>query len=113
MAEIGAGNETAAGTTRRMGLEQALAEARGAHVAGRLDEAAAIYRQILDQLPNQAAALYLLGVVALQRNQPAEAVRLIGLGVIGEPGNAEAWGHLGIALRRSGKLDDAMGALER
>jgi tetratricopeptide (TPR) repeat protein len=113
MAEVGAGSETAGTTTRRMGLEQALTEARCAHVAGRLDEAAAIYRQILSQLPNQPAALYLLGVVALQRDQLAEAVRLIGLGVIGEPGNAEAWAHLGIALHRAGKLDDAMGALER
>jgi tetratricopeptide (TPR) repeat protein len=113
MAEIGAGNETAGMTTRRLGLEQALTEARGAHVAGRLDEAAGIYRQILSQLPNQPAALYLLGVVALQRGELAEAVRLIGLGVIGEPGNAEAWAHLGIALHRSGKLEDALGALER
>ncbi len=113
MAEIGAGNETAGMTTRRMGLEQALTEARGAHAAGRLDEATDIYRQILTQLPDQPTALYLLGVVALQRGELAEAVRLVGRGVIGEPGNAEAWGHLGIALHRSGKLEDAMGALER
>lgn len=113
MAEIGAGEQTAAATTRRMGLEQALAEARGAHGAGHLDEAAAIYRQILNQLPNQPAALYLLGVIALQRDELAEAIRLIGLGVIGGPGNAEAWGHLGIALHRAGKLEDALGALDR
>jgi tetratricopeptide (TPR) repeat protein len=113
MAEIGAGNQIAGGAARQMGLEQALGEARGLHAAGRLDNAAAIYRQILSQLPDQAAALYLLGVVALQRNEFNDAVRLIGRGVLGEPNNAEAWGHLGIALHRSGELADALPALER
>ena len=69
-----------AGTTRQMGLDQALSEARGLHSAGRLDEAAAIYRQILTQLTDQPAALYLLGVVALQRNDLPNAVKLIGRG---------------------------------
>ncbi len=102
-----------AGATRKMGLDQALGKARGLHSAGRLEEATAIYRQILTQLPDQPAALYLLGVAALQRDDLLNAVQLIGRGVIGEPGNAEAWGHLGIALHRSGKLDDALNALDR
>ncbi len=113
MAEIGAGNEIAAGATRQMGLDQALAEARALHAAGQLDGAAAIYRQILSQLPDQPAALYLLGVVSLQRNQLDDAVRLIGRGVLGEPHNAEIWGHLGIALHRSGEPADALAALDR
>ncbi len=52
-------------------------------------------------------------MAALQQNDLPNAVKLIGRGVIGEPGNAEAWGHLGIALHRSGKLDDALSALDR
>jgi tetratricopeptide (TPR) repeat protein len=103
----------AAGATRQMGLDQALGEARNLHAAGRLDEATAIYRQILNQLPDQPMALYLLGVAALQQNDLAGAITLIGRGVIADPGNADGWGHLGIALHRSGKLDDALGALDR
>ncbi len=113
MAEIGVGESNTAVAARQMKLEQALAEARTLHAAGRLDEAVAIYRQILSQLPEQPMSLYLLGVVSLQRNELNDAITLIGRGVIGEPGNAEAWGHLGIALHRAGRLADALGALDR
>src|SRR5262249_21199020 len=109
MAEVGAGD----GAIRKMGLDQALGEARGLHAAGRLDEACAVYRQILDQIPDQPTALYLLGVAALQRNDLPNAISLIGRGVIGEPGNAEAWNHLAIALHRAGKLEDALAAISR
>ncbi len=109
MAEMGAGD----GATQKMGLDQALGEARGLHAGGRLDEACAIYRRILDQIPDQPTALYLLGVAALQRNDLANAVSLIGRGVIGEPRNADAWSHLGIALHRAGKLEDGLAALGR
>ncbi len=102
-----------AGATRQTRLNQALGEARGLHSAGRLTEAAAIYRQILTQMPDQPAALHLLGVAALQQNDLPNAVKLIGRGVIAKPGNAEAWGHLAIALHRSGELGEALDAFER
>jgi tetratricopeptide (TPR) repeat protein len=101
------------GAARQMGLEQALNEARSLHASGRLNQAAAFYRQILAQLPDQPTALGLLGVIALQQNDPASAVKLIGRAAIIEPGNADAWGNLGIALHRAGKLEDGLATLER
>ena len=39
------------------------------HRVGRLDEAEAMYRRILETKPGDADALHLLGVVAYQRNR--------------------------------------------
>ena len=47
------------------------------HAAGRLDEAAAIYRRILDHEPDHADALHLLGVARMQLGRPGEAIELI------------------------------------
>ncbi len=53
------------------------------HAAGRLTEAAQVYQQILAVAPDHADSLHMLGVLALQRGQPAAALdwldRAIGL----------------------------------
>src|SRR5256885_148508 len=48
------------------------------HRAGRLAEAEQIYRQVLARQPDQADALHLLGVIALQVRRGDVAVELIG-----------------------------------
>ena len=55
-----------------------LATARGLHDAGRIAEAERLYRRILAADPDNAPALHLLGVVALQAGQFQAAVDLIG-----------------------------------
>jgi tetratricopeptide (TPR) repeat protein len=50
----------------------------GAHQAGRLNDAAALYAGVLDEQPEHVAALHLLGVVRHQQGDHAGAVALIG-----------------------------------
>ncbi len=47
------------------------------HQEGRLDEAAALAQEILLTHPGHGDALHLLGVIAIQRGQPAPAEALI------------------------------------
>jgi len=53
------------------------------HMAGRLAEAEAIYRQVIAAMPRHADALHAIGALALQAGRPADAdtllIRAIGL----------------------------------
>lgn len=60
-----------------MDPDQQLAAALSHHQAGRLDEAAAIYRALLEAQPHHPDALHLLGLVEYRRGHANEAVRLI------------------------------------
>jgi Flp pilus assembly protein TadD len=60
-----------------MEIPESLKSARQHHLAGRLDQADAIYRQILAQQPDHPDALHLLGVLAGQQGNPGWAIRLI------------------------------------
>jgi predicted O-linked N-acetylglucosamine transferase (SPINDLY family) len=60
-----------------MDLDQQLAAALGHHQAGRLDQAAAIYRALLDVQPNHPDALHLLGLIEHRHGHASEAVSLI------------------------------------
>src|SRR5439155_24950423 len=73
--QVKSGSAGTSGLTvaRRPTIEAALEH----HRAGRLDRAAAIYREILTTEPRQADALHLLGVIALQTGRPALAGQLI------------------------------------
>lgn len=90
-------------------LDQALAH----HQAGRLEEAEALYREILAQQPDHADALHLLGVMALQSGQPKEAVALIERAIDIDGQVADYHNNLGEALRAQDKLEAAMRAYEK
>jgi tetratricopeptide (TPR) repeat protein len=85
-------------------LDQALAH----HQAGRLNEAEALYRQILQADPEQPDALHWLGVVALQRGQHEAAVGLIGQALAHRPDYVAAYNNLALALQAQGALDRAV-----
>jgi hypothetical protein len=70
--------------------------------------AEAIYRSVLAAVPNEATALHRLGVLALRRGAPAEAVELIGKAVAADPYQAAHHYDLAEALRTIGKLDEAV-----
>ena len=55
------------------------------HRIGRLDEAAAIYRQLLQLNPDNALALNMLGNVEYQRDHVDDAIRLIGRAMAIDP----------------------------
>jgi len=94
-------------------LSEALSIAVTHHRAGRLEQAEALYRQILAVEPQHAEALHLLGVVAYQRGQPAVAVELINRAIGLAPGVGLYWGHLGSALVADGKPQQAIACCRR
>ena len=85
-------------TSPSFNVHDAMAVAVGHHQAGRLDQAAAIYRQIVASAPHPEA-LRLLGVVALQTGDANEAVALICRSLAEDPANPFAHNNLGEAYR--------------
>jgi tetratricopeptide (TPR) repeat protein len=77
------------------------------HRQGRLQEAAGLYQNLLARNPNHADALHLLGVLAHQVGQDAQAVELIGRAVAVNPSAAVYHCNLAEAYRALGQLDRA------
>lgn len=82
----------------------------GHHQAGRLDEAEAIYRQILKASPRHPVAIHYLGVVALQRGQCDQAIELIQQSIALDPRNADFYNNLGNVLDRQKRWEAAADA---
>src|ERR1700683_1892172 len=88
-------------------------QAVGLHQAGRVDEAAKIYEQILAQTPRQFDATHLLGVIALQQGQFERAERLITAALEINPDDPGALSTLGMVHLHNGQLEAACGDFER
>lgn len=84
-------------------ISEALQTALGHHQAGRLTEAAHIYRQILQAQPRHAEAMHLLGVVAHQSGQHEAAIELITHAIEIDPGLAPAYGNLALVHEALGR----------
>ena len=89
------------------GLHGLLQSALQAHQAGRLDEADAVYRDLLVRHPDHPDALHLRGLVAHQRGDGATAVALIGGAIRVSPTVARYHNNLGRALALLGRLAEA------
>ncbi len=89
-------------------ISKAVQAALKHHQAGRLPEAEAIYRQILQIAPNHPDALHLFGVLCSQVGKHEIAVELIGKAISITPDCAEAHCNLGNALQAQGKVDAAV-----
>lgn len=76
-------------------------------------EAEARYRDILRMEPKHPQALHYLGVCALQRNQGASAIELIGYAAMLAPHDPAIHANLGEAFRRIGRPKDAVRSLRR
>jgi predicted O-linked N-acetylglucosamine transferase (SPINDLY family) len=83
------------------------------HRADRLDDAAAIYRQLLAEDPAHADASHLLGLVCFRNKDFDTAVRLIRDAIGCDPENPIFHGNLGNVLRDSGRLSEAIAAYRR
>ena len=77
------------------------------HHAGRLPEAEAIYRKILDAAPDHPGALHLLGMVAFQTGRPALAQELVERAIDFDPQQPHYRHDLGDVLRSRKRYDAA------
>jgi predicted O-linked N-acetylglucosamine transferase (SPINDLY family) len=96
-------------------ISEALAIALASHRAGQCDHAAEICRRIVAAEPEQAEAWHLLGVVALERGELAEAEAALRRAIASDwPTDAlhraEFHNSLGILLKRQGRLGAAVDA---
>ncbi|WP_206950688.1 O-linked N-acetylglucosamine transferase, SPINDLY family protein [Trinickia acidisoli] len=82
------------------------------HRDGRLQAARERYEAALARVPRHADALHLLGVVAMQEQRYADALRLIGSAIEISP-QAAYFDNLGCALRSWGKLEAAVESHEQ
>lgn len=89
-------------------LAQALQHALARHQAGALDEALATYHQILRADPGHFDALQLLGAIALQKSQWAEAMLLLGRALLTNPSHPAVHNNLGNAQKELHQLEAAI-----
>jgi tetratricopeptide (TPR) repeat protein len=90
-----------------------LQTAIGHHQAGRLGEAEALYRRVLEQVPAHPDALHFLGLLAHQTGRHAAAVELINAALRVIPAHPQCHLHLGLALESLGRPDEALASFER
>ncbi len=81
--------------------------ALGHHQAGRLAQAEALYRQVLQLDPGQPDALNLLGAIALQSGKRQAAADLFGRAIKARPAEPVFHNNLGLSLKDLDKLDQA------
>jgi tetratricopeptide (TPR) repeat protein len=86
---------------------RAIQTALAHHKAGRLQQAEAIYRQVLQTDPRHPDALHLLGLIALHSRNYAIASQLIGRAIDAGPSSQMHY-NLGIALQAEGKILQAI-----
>jgi len=79
------------------------------HQGGRLSAAADIYRQVLQQDPENADAIHLLGEIAYQTGDRERAIANYQKSLNINPENADALNNLAATLQQQGKLDEAIG----
>ncbi|KAA0683830.1 tetratricopeptide repeat protein [Azospirillum brasilense] len=88
-------------------IGEVLAIAFADHCAGRVPEAAALYRRVLKADPANPNALYLLGMAAWQSGQPAPCLILIGRALRLNPGWVEARANRATILDKAGRGAEA------
>ncbi|MGD0768693.1 MAG: tetratricopeptide repeat protein [Tepidisphaeraceae bacterium] len=94
-------------------IQQAFDLAVRRQLAGRLEEAEQLYRQILARQPEHSGAMHYLGVTAHLLGRNDIAVDLIRRAIALRPIWAEAHYNLGIALKDKGQLDEAIAAFRQ
>jgi len=78
------------------------------HQAGRRQEAEGLYRQVLGQQPNHAAALHFLGLLMHQTGRSEEGLGLIEQSVTLQPENADFLNNMGTVMRDVGRVAAAI-----
>ena len=89
-------------------IQKMFDDAMQAHRAGKLAEAEALYREVLDSNPRHADALHLLGMIAHNTRHLDEAARLIGEAIAIEPKAFAFHNSLGNVLKDQGQDEKAV-----
>jgi Flp pilus assembly protein TadD len=84
-----------------------LAEAMAHHQAGRLAEAERFYRAVLRLAPRHGEALRSLGALYMQSEKVDQALPLLQRAQQAQPSNPEILNNLGVALRQTGRGEEA------
>ncbi len=90
-----------------------LDEAVDRHRAGRLDEAEALYRQVLALDPSEANALTNIGTIFFQRGRLEEGVPFLEVSLEAKPDQPNALSNLGHGLTMLGRREEARDACEK
>ncbi len=96
-----------------MRIEQILSEAVQSLEAGRIEEAKALYLQILSRDVRHAPSLFGLGRIAQKAGNSAVAEKMLRRAIAVDTESAEYQLALGTALQTQGKFDDAVGEFRR
>ncbi|MGA9853441.1 MAG: aspartyl/asparaginyl beta-hydroxylase domain-containing protein [Gammaproteobacteria bacterium] len=80
--------------------------------SGQLQQAAALYTKLLEQVPEHPDALNFLGTQALNAGQFSRGVSLFQRALSVHPGDATLHKNLGLAYRAQGALDQALSAFD-
>src|SRR6516164_5434549 len=78
-----------------------------------LQQAEALFAEVLAAKPDQYEALLATGVISLQRGQDARALELIHSALALNPDAAEAHFHLGVGLGKANRHDEALASFDR
>jgi predicted TPR repeat methyltransferase len=109
----GCGVEQLLSNVREIDIGEAVALAVDCQRNGRLDDAAALYREILATEPERPDALHYSGVLAHQQGRLEEATMLLQRSLAVDPGQADCFSNLAIILHARGRNDEAIAACER
>lgn len=93
--------------------EEALSNAVAAHNAGRLTEAEVGYRRVLRGQPNDAGALYGLGLLGYHSGSRDKGIQYLVRSLQSAPSNGRAWITLGSMYSGTGKAAQALAAYRR
>lgn len=104
---------SATGSSLPATVLQEIRHARGLHENGRVAEASAIYRLVLQTYPLQFECLHYLGVAEQQSGRIEQAVELLKRAVGIKPTDGPVLANLGAALVASGRFEDAVAHLDR
>jgi predicted O-linked N-acetylglucosamine transferase (SPINDLY family) len=89
-------------------ISEMLSQAIALHKSGLFTEAQALYETILVSNALHFDAMHLLGVIALQFNQPERAVNLISRAITIFPYSPESFNNIGLAYQRLQQFDQAL-----
>jgi protein O-GlcNAc transferase len=90
-----------------------LQDAIALHQQGKLGQAEALYRKILESFPNNSAVLHLLGVIAHQNGQFKSAIELIDKAIEFNPNDAIYYSNRGISLQELKQFETSVSSYNK